>query len=417
MTAEERFVHFHHDVHGTMFCLLDSATRVYCLIGRFSVTHMEGRWSKREKSRITKRIQTLCKTGPLNALVNALEPLSVDEASTVLRSQANEHLSCLHIAAASNQPLIVDYLLTLYACLVPDARQDYARTPLHEAALHGHPEIVTVLLRHGALVSAHTTRGRTPLMYAARGGHTGVMTQLLTAGAGVDDQSETGITALYEAAKHGRLEALDLLIAHGAKLDLGSNTKHTPLHVSIGEGHLDVAERLIEAGASTSVQDAMGVSIWHEAAGVGTSALTLLRKHGVPLHDDHVDVVLARHPFHYAAVEGHAEFCAALLDAKMVDVNLQDIDGCTAVYYAAANGHVEVLRVLLEAGADPNIMSIRRSPLHCAVMWKREECVRMLIAHGALVDAKDKDGKTPQDIAHDNCAIAALLQDIKIRGE
>ncbi|KAF0688938.1 Aste57867_19542 [Aphanomyces stellatus] len=374
-------------------------------------------WSKKEKSRVAKRLYDVCKRGAVNELSDLLTPLPSDKISLLLHSSnmaggddSGGHLSCLHAAASANQPAVVDFLLThYYEYLFTDARQDYARTPLHEAALAGHPDVAAVLVRHGALVSAHTTRGRTPLMYASRGGHVAVVALLLDAGAHVDDQSETGITALYEAAKHGRRDAALLLVRRGANVNLGSQTQHMPLHVAISEGHLDVAECLIEAGADTAAADAMGVTVWHEAAGLGTVAMALLLRHNVPLGDKDVDVVLARHPFHYAAVEGHAAFCAALLAAHMVDVNMQDRDGCTALYYASANGHADVLRVLLGADADPNVASTRRTALHCAVMWQRDECVRLLLAHGAATETLDKDGRSPRETAAAFPAIAALF--------
>ncbi|KAF0757388.1 hypothetical protein AaE_004287 [Aphanomyces astaci] len=338
---------------------------------------MEKAWSRKEKARVQKHLQTLCKNGPVDDLTALLSSLSEDKVTTLLQapSGGSDHLSCLHLAAAANQPSVVEYLLTKHAFLFPDVRKDYARTPLHEASLHGHAAVVAVLLRHDAL-------------------------------------SETGLTALYEAAKHGRVGAIDILLAHPhVDINLGSHTKHTPLHIAIGEGHLDAAERLIQGGADTTVQDGMGVTLWHEAAGVeGVAAMDLLVHYHIPLHDDHVDVVLARHPFHYAAVEGHAAFCAALLAANMVDVNLQDVDGCTGLYYASANGHANVLKVLLDANADVNLASVRRTPLHCAVMWERSECVRLLLAHGASTTALDKDNRTAEEMAQAFPDVAALFR-------
>ncbi|OQR88721.1 ankyrin, partial [Thraustotheca clavata] len=320
------------------------------------------------------------------------------------KSTGNEQLTCLHVAAANGKYVVVDYLLKEYACLFPDTRKVYARTPLHEAALYGHLDVVVVLLAHGALVSPHTTRGRTPLMYAARGGYLGVMECLLDAGANIDEQSETGLTALYEAAKHGQLQAVKFLLKHDANVAISSHTKHSPLHVAIGEGHVEVADALICAGADPKAKDSMGVTVWHEAAGTSADTslamVALLQRHHVSLDLDLVDVVMARHPFHYAAVEGHDTFVKALLDTKLVkNVNMQDIDGCTALYYAAANGHDKVVAILLSADADPNLSSIRRSPLHCAVSWQRNKCVELLLAHGAKLDVVDLDGLTPLQVA------------------
>jgi ankyrin repeat protein len=118
--------------------------------------------------------------------------------------------------------------------LRPDvnARDEHGQTPLHWAALHGYPELVAVLIEHGAHVDAQDQDGRTPLMKAAQKGFLGIMQQLLNAGADVNLQdTNKGRTALHwvqrmrEGAmiKHGNqmtkeraLQAIKLLLDAGA---------------------------------------------------------------------------------------------------------------------------------------------------------------------------------------------------------
>jgi len=47
-----------------------------------------------------------------------------------------------------------------------DARGDDGHTPLHEAALRGHKEVVVLLLSQGADPKATNPRGHTPLDFA-----------------------------------------------------------------------------------------------------------------------------------------------------------------------------------------------------------------------------------------------------------
>jgi ankyrin repeat protein len=56
----------------------------------------------------------------------------------------------------------------------------------------------------------------------------------------------------------------------------------------------------------------------------------------------------------------------------------------------------ETLRRLLEAGADPNARAGERSetPLHVAARRRRGSAVRILLDHGADIDAKTAGGKT-----------------------
>ena len=59
-----------------------------------------------------------------------------------------------------------------------------------------------------------------------------------------------------------------------------------------------------------------------------------------------------------------------------------------------------VIRMLVEAGADPNLRSIDGSnPILQAVEWTDVRTVRLLLDHNGAVDLKDKDGTTPLMIA------------------
>jgi ankyrin repeat protein len=315
--------------------------------------------------------------------------------------------TALHLAASEGHAELVHFLLSLGAGEIhlSGGRKRYARTPLHEAAISGHLAVCKLLVEYGFLVDCHTTRARTPLMYAVKGNHVDVVRFLVgDCGASINEQNEMGMTPLYIAAQDGHVEIVKYLVSKGADVNLANRTRHTPLHEAVAGGFLEVVSFLLDHGADKHAVDAMGVTIWHEAAGNGSvDLLNVLVQHGVSLHpsgEQHqVDRVMARHPFHYAAVEGRAAFIEAMLAKGLVDVNMTDADNCTAVYYAAANGHADVLKVLLAHGGDPNVCSIRRSPLHCAVEWRRLDCIRLLLSHGALIGAKDKDELTPMAIA------------------
>lgn len=339
----------------------------------------------------------------LDALLATLQLPPAGVAELLQLSQDHTEATALHLAAADGHCEMVKKLLALGAgeLHLGGGRKKYARTPLHEAAMNGHADVCRLLVDFGLLVDCHTTRGRTPLMYAVKGGHVDAARFFVEeCGANVDEQNEMGVTPVYLASQEGLAPLVELLVRNGADVNRCNRTRHSPLHEAVAGGHIAVAEFLMQHGADKQAVDAMGVTIWHEAAGNGDVALLeLLVKHGVELPRDQADKVMARHPFHYAAVEGKADFVRAMLERGLVDVNLVDADGCSAVYYASANGHADVLRVLLANGGDANLASIRRAPLHCATEWRRVACVELLLAHGARVDEVDKSGLTPLAIA------------------
>lgn len=68
-------------------------------------------------------------------------------------------------------------------------------TMLSLAAATGAPDVVRVLLRHGAVVDASGPHGNTALMQAAARGHGAVIEVLLEAGASPGHENKWGMTA------------------------------------------------------------------------------------------------------------------------------------------------------------------------------------------------------------------------------
>jgi len=63
-------------------------------------------------------------------------------------------------------------------------------------------------------------------------------------------------------------------------------------------------------------------------------------------------------PLHMAAMQGEDAVARVLLD-RGADVNVVDQDNCTPLHYAASSGHESVARLLVDRGADLAIVSVR----------------------------------------------------------
>lgn len=95
---------------------------------------------------------------------------------------------------------VIDLLIG--AGIDPDGRDQYARTPMHEAAEgdSGSVTAIRVLVRHGANPDPVDNSGKTPLMLAASQGESTCIQALLEAGA--DPLRRSGDTTIIEMAEH-----------------------------------------------------------------------------------------------------------------------------------------------------------------------------------------------------------------------
>ncbi|XP_014672257.1 PREDICTED: ankyrin-3-like [Priapulus caudatus] len=78
------------------------------------------------------------------------------------------------------------------------------------------------------------------------------------------------------------------------------------------------------------------------------------------------------------------------------NANTADSQGLSTLYQAARFDQLDIERLRLEAGADPNVAETQtgKTPLMSAVREGEEAVVRMLLSHGANVNAADQQGRT-----------------------
>lgn len=106
---------------------------------------------------------------------------------------------------------------------------------------------------------------------------------------------------------------------------------------------------------------------------------------------------------HWAAAYGETEYLKEIIANEPGLINKVNRHGMTPLHAAAFHGQVFCVKLLLNAGADPNIPSAGAKftfPLHLAVTRLQNEIAELLLVEGrADACLKDYLGQTPLDIA------------------
>jgi cytochrome c2 len=97
-------------------------------------------------------------------------------------------------------------------------------------------------------------------------------------------------------------------------------------------------------------------------------------------------------PLYYASQRGHTEVVSYLLSLGANPDSATAFG--TSLGIAARNNHTDIVAALLAAGADPNLRGgeYKFMPLHQAAERGSIEAARLLLDHGADVDARDRFG-------------------------
>jgi ankyrin repeat protein len=135
----------------------------------------------------------------------------------LVQAFAGDGWTALHLAAAFGTPAAVSVLLDAGAPVEAVSRNPQQNQPLHAArALGKNPDVVELLLGHGAPVNAIQAGGFTPLFSAAIANRRDLAELLLDHGADSSHKSDQGKTAADFARERGHAELAAWLDAQPA---------------------------------------------------------------------------------------------------------------------------------------------------------------------------------------------------------
>ncbi|KAM6222236.1 B-cell lymphoma 3 protein [Rhynchocyon petersi] len=172
-------------------------------------------------------------------------PMALDR-----NGQTAVHLACEHRSPVCLQALL-DYAVPGTVDL--EARNYDGLTALHVAVNYECPEVVLLLLEHGADIDAMDIKsGRSPLIHAVENNNHSMVQLLLQHGANVNAQMYSGSSALHSASGRGLLPLVRTLVRSGADSGLKNCHNDTPLMVARSRRVIDILRGKATRPAPTS---------------------------------------------------------------------------------------------------------------------------------------------------------------------
>jgi ankyrin repeat protein len=316
-------------------------------------------------------------------------------------------------------------------------------TALHLAVLRNQHAATRLLIERGADLNRRDfPDNAAPLHFAAAHGDLETIRLLVEAGADVDgqgDDHEVGVLGWATCFGEVRREVAAYLLDHGAKLNLWTaisldraddlramidgdrallaarmtRNQHrcTPLHHAVRKSRRRIVQLLLELGADPTARDATGATALTTASEVGADpgivtallaaglmpdlltlvnmarygeAETMLRDDPSRIGPDGGDTIA----LHVSVGKRNLATIRWLL-AHGIDVNARrrmwDLNH-TALHMTIESGAIEIARLLLDAGADPNIRDDRyhATALGWAEFFGRDDMAELIREKGGV---------------------------------
>ena len=189
------------------------------------------------------------------------------------------------------------------------------------------------------------------------------------------------------------------------KRDMQAPESFTPLHLAAYFGILPLAEKLLDRAKSTgtslsamiNVKDGSGQSPFFYAISHGHDEMVeLLSEEGAIIEPDHG----RNTPLLVAVSWGHLKIATYLIE-KGAEVNSGAEWWMPPLYLAARDGDESIVKVLLHHGADVEAKSRyeKENSLHVAARLGHEAVIQLLLDKGASLDAITPDRRTALHLA------------------
>lgn len=287
------------------------------------------------------------------------------------------------------------------------------KSPLHWAVEERNIVLIRLLLDRGANVNQQDRNFQTPLLCAAERNMTNVAKLLLDHGANVNGSNKSGVNPLIRAAEWGHEKMVSLLLERGADVELHDNWDVSALSSAIKGFHTGVVRQLADELQKRKSEREFTTYLWHAVCqwyipGIAKHARFLIEM-GFDINAEGIEGETLLDDIWRTNAE--APDVGYLLDLGATQGS-RNMAGQTLLTAAVSIWSSALVEAYLDRGADieerndqhqtPLIMASQRaSAIEGGIKFRSPvfATIAILLRKRAKVDAKDRAGRTPLDLA------------------
>ncbi|KAL8998756.1 MAG: hypothetical protein Q9188_006033 [Gyalolechia gomerana] len=330
----------------------------------------------------------------------ATEAITGSRSTKVLREASDGDGSRpLHVATRFAPSEMVSLLLDSGSDI--DAKDNWGRTSLTNAAILNRLNTVELLLGRGADITVKDVDGKTALHWAAKNNHLGVVRVLLSTGKArfaanepwaEDWFDKNGDLPIHVAAREGHVEPVKLLKGGRQLSELHTKHGETLIHVTTLTNQLPLAKELMRHNVNVNAwakPQSYHLRLWPGSESEYSPKTLPLPYNIIALH--------------YACTRGYYEMTELLLEnGAWVNAATDDEQlGKSPLMMAVESGSTNLVCLLLARGAKANaaVQATFMTALHISCIRGDLETSRELIRYGAKTASRTKDLRTPEELA------------------
>ncbi|KAF3403683.1 Ankyrin-3 [Penicillium rolfsii] len=299
----------------------------------------------------------------------------------------------------------------------PNRNQDQAVENILIAADHGRLDLVTKFLEGGADPNTVDEIGISALHNAAKRGHWHIARLLLENKASPTLLDGNNSIPLHLAIRAGHKEIVRLLLECDPSMcEFQKYGRHSPIHIAAVCGHAEIVQNLLDCGATTLDKTGDGTALHLAALKGHDEVCDILLKHdkslsrtlwermtgpSLQVHSKSYD---GKTPFVYAVEKHHNQTVEVFLRhyPELVKTTDGDFNKWLLFHRCIELKQIDLVRIFLRYGVDLEMRnSYGKTALHLAVAKEDTELIQLILDHGAIIDARDKSGMTPEDMTMD----------------